>query len=228
MKKCICFMLIICILFVLVGCGQNNNYQSNKYNDDDNNKISEQGEVSSPSIDTKLSIDDVTVNYIYVDSNKIYLPCFFRDFTAYGWSLIYDSDIAAGYVCNYGNSQPDGNVLRYNNKSYETIGSIALHNKSDEISEVEACIVSHVVLNAQKGTFLLPGNITEKSTRKDIINAFGDNDNNEYYSVVEIEKDSISYGRPYNNKMLRYDFYFDGDTLDWVKVLNVTDKENFS
>ena len=174
------------------------------------------------------AIEDVTENYMYIDGMEIFLPCFFCDFTAYGWSLIDNSDVGSQSVRNYGNSQPDGNVLLFKKQEYETIGSIALHNSSDGTSEVEACVVSHVVLNAEKGTFVLPGNITEKSTKENVIAVFGTDIDNQYYRSVEMEKDSIHYGLPYNNKMLRYDFYFDGNVLKWVKVLNVTDAENFA
>lgn len=229
MKKIFCSILIISICFVFASCGIDNSYDaddSQDYNQSTSIYSDEYDEYREPQ--GNLSIEDATKNYMYIDGKEIYLPSFFRDFTAYGWSLIDDSDIQSHMACNYGNGQPDGNVLKFKGQPYKTIGSIALHNKSDETLEVEACIVSHVVLNAEEGTFVLPGNITERSTKNDIIAVFGTDVNNQYYKTVEINQDSIHYGFPYNNKMLRYDFYFDGETLKWVKVLNVTDAENFS
>lgn len=150
MKKIICSILIIGICFVFASCGFDNSYDADDLQDNSqpSSMHSDQYNDESREPQGNLSIEDATENYMYIDGKEIYLPCFFRDFTAYGWSLIDNSDIQSHMACNYGNSQPDGNVLRFKGQPYKTIGSIALHNKSDDTLEVDACVVSHVVLNA--------------------------------------------------------------------------------
>ncbi len=226
MKKL--FLLLVLMVFSLTACTQGYYESQGDLPKDDATESLTTSPQTYREPQGNLPIDDVTENYMYIDGKEIYLPCFFRDFTSYGWSLTDDSDIEPNWALNCGNSQPDGNVLEFKNQKYETIGSITLRNESDVTLEVESCVVSDVVLNAEKGTFVLPGNITETSTKEEIIEVFGTDVDNPYYETVEMGEDSICYGYPYNNKMLRYDFYFDGNVLKWVKVLNVTDTDNFA
>lgn len=159
---------------------------------------------------------------IVIDGTEYTLPVPVAAFTENGWEMIGEEKFAEEY--EPGETQVPGSTGLKKSDSDKFFITYAYNDSeaAKPLSECEISAVQFTLSVAEDTTVSIPGGITEKSTRDEILKALGNPEDSDQFEKKGYEDPDNGSLRYESNKENGYSYYFGFNDDGIVDVINVT------
>ena len=154
MKKLVTILMCLCLCFQFTACGKDK---------EDTKWIAE---------DAKKIGSEITSGEFVIDGEVYTFPMNLQDILDKGWHVSNNYVNADTFTLEPGEYTEAFSI--YPDDDHDHSITVSVINMTGETATVEECLVTDVEMTNTEFDFLLPGEITKRSTQKDVEAAYGD------------------------------------------------------